>query len=344
MATKRYLGVALAAGLGLAALAGCGSSGTTSANPTQTVNNGFQADLNQPGLQMVVRLQGSPSSLGANSNLTPAQKQAILASHLVVSVHGAGSTPVGQVSATTGNNAVDVALVKGSDNLADLRFIGDNLYARVDIPKLTADYGLDKGSVANFRTSLNEIATQVTAAKALNDGKWVSVNVPQAEALVASQLHVNPTLLPHVNPGELVQVVDAVLTGLQHNSRITAAPVGGAPYQLTVNDKALITQLSQAIASTPGFSAIPTIGQLRNSAASVPAGMTTKVGASVNNGKVSRLVLPISQFDKSAGNAETIVDISSTGPITAPSGATPVDLAQVGALITQIAKANGGKL
>lgn len=341
MPRKKTLGAALAAVLALAGVAGCGS--TSASSPSQAVSDALQADLNQNTLQMVVRMQGTVSDFQLNSQssgLTPSQQQAVLNSHLVVTVHGAGSTPVGKVSATSGNNAIDVALVDGSDNLADLRYIGDNLYMRVDIPKLTSDYSLNKGSVATFRGELQAVASQISAVGALNNGQWVSINVAQAESLAASQLHVSSALLPHLNPGELIQVVDSVLTGLQHNSKVTAGSSSGQ-YQMTVNDKGMASTLGQAVSSAPGVSAIPNVGNLQKSVAGISSTSTTKVDVTVSNGKVTQLSLPVSQFGKVKGNGQVVVAISTTGSVSAPSGATPVNLSQVASVIGQLVSAGG---
>lgn len=342
MRATKLLGATLAAGLGLATLAGCGSSAAS--NPTQAVDNALQSDLNQPGLQMVVELKGTPADFGLNApsnHLTSVQQQAIMASHLVITVHGAGSTAIGKVSPTSGNNAVEVALVKGSDNLSDTRFIGSELYARVDIPKLTSDYQLNTGSAAKFQADLQTIASEVKAAGALASGQWISVNVPQTESLVASALHVSPSLLPQVNPGELIQIVDSVFSGLQHNSTVAAVSGSSNSYELTVKDKAMASDLSQALGSTPGFSAIPKVGTLRQQTGSIPATMTTKVTATVTNGKVSQLSLDAKQFNNTS-NGQIIINITSAGSISAPSGATPVDLTQVGKLIGQMLGGSAG--
>jgi hypothetical protein len=339
---KRVIGAALAVTLGAAALAGCGGGGSGSSNPTQTVDRGIQADLNQSGLRMVLHVQGTTSDLNTAGHPTQAQRRAILRSTLTVSVHSAGSTPISQVSATNGANAFSLSLADGNDDLVDLRYIGDNLYARVQITKLAADYGVSGTSAASFESALRQLSTAVSAARALENGQWVSVNVPAAETMVANQLHVSPSLLPHLNPGELIGIVTAFFSGLEQDSKVTSSATS-QPYPLKINERSFAGTMAQALASAPGVSLIPNVNRLRSAAGSIPPNATAKVNANVSNGRLSRLELPAQQFGKGS-KAVVVMDITTNPSITAPAGATPVNMAQVGALIGQLAKNGAGGL
>ncbi len=339
---RRVIGAVLAAAMGATVLAGCGGGGSAGSGPTQSVDRGIQADLNQTGLEMAVRIQGSTSDLGRAGSLTPAQRQAILGSTLIVSVRSAGSTPISRASAGSGANAFSIALTEGNDDLVDVRYIGDNLYARVQISQLAADYGVSGRSVSGFDSALSRAASVVSAARALEHGQWISVNVPAAETMVANQLHVSPDLLPQLNPAELIGVVTAFFSGLEQSSKVTAS-TSPLPYLLTVNERSFAAGLSQALASAPGVSLIPSADRLRSAAGSIGANATAKVDADVSNGRLDRLELPAQQFGKGS-KAVVIMDITTNPSVTAPAGATPVNLAQVGGLLGQLVKGGTGGL
>ncbi|HWG74960.1 MAG TPA: hypothetical protein VG184_12990 [Acidimicrobiales bacterium] len=332
----------LATAVAVAGVAGCGNSTTQSkATPAQTVNNGFSADFDQPGVQLVVSVKSSPSVLtGGGSTLTAAQAGDLLNSRLVISVHSNGSSPLSQAT-TTGGSSSDIALAEGGANLAEIRSVGNALYVRVDITKITSTYGLDKGSVAQFRQSLDQIAAEVPAAGALSAGKWVSIDVAGLLKLIGSQTGIS---IPSTtaSPAEAKSFVDNLLGAFQRSYQVTKGSNG--TYVLTVHDKTLVTNLSQAVSTFPGLANIPGYTSISHSADQIPASATVSVDASVSNGKVTQLALPLNQFpgNKLSGPATLVVAISGAGAVSAPSGATAVDLTQLTKLIGQISSSSTG--
>ncbi len=332
--------MAVAAGMALTSLSACGSGGSSSsATPAQTVNSAISADLGQPGLQMVFSLKGSPNAFtGSGSTLTTAQAQYLLRSQLVVTVHGKGSTPVSQVSSTNGPNSLEIALVDKSANLADLRYLGSTLYARVDIPQITNAYGLDRGSAATLRQGLNEIATQIPAASALNKGQWISVDAPGALGLVPGA---SANASAAGDPGALVKVVAALLGSLRDSGPVQSTNQG---YLLTVHGKDIANQLAQAVSSTPGASSVPGLNSLGQKANSVSASATARVTAVVDNGRVTELILALNQLNgnKLHGPASLDVSVATAGAVATPGGVTAVNLQQLSQLIAQARSRSGG--
>jgi hypothetical protein len=337
MLTRRVLATMAAAGLGMATLAGCGGSGTAPAGgATRTVDNALQADINQPGLRMTVTFRGAPAAITA-PGLSTAQKQALLHTQVVVTAHGAGSTPVSQVPANSGSNAFALTLANSGTDLLDVRYIGDQLYLRANLNQLTSDYQLAGAAVTRLKAELVQVSAVVTAARALADDQWVSLDVPAAEGLIANQVHVSAALLPHLNPGELIQIVVATFTGLEHNTTATST---ANPYQLAVNKKGVATTVSQALASAPGVSLIPGIASVRSAAGGIPSSATARLTATVTGGRVTRLEAPAGQFAKGY-NVTAVVAIATAGGVAVPPGATPVDLSQVSRLIAVVGKGLG---
>ena len=342
MGRSKVFGVVLSAGLAVAALAGCGTSTTQAkATPAQTVNSGFSAAFDQPGLQMAISVKSSPSVLrGAGSTLTAAQATNLLDSQLVISVHSNGSSPLSQ-AATKGGSSSDIALAEGGVTLAEVRSVGHELYVRVDIPKITGTYGLNKGSATQFVQGLNQIAVEVPAAGALSAGKWVSVDVAGLLQLIGSQTGIS---IPSTtaSPAEAKSFIANLLGAFQRSYQVSGG--SGGAYVLTVHDKALVTNLSQAVSTFPGLANIPGYSSISHSADQIPASATVSVDATVSNGKVTRLALPLNQFpgNKLSGPATLVVAISGAGAVSAPSGATAVDLTQVAKLIGQITSKSSG--
>ena len=138
------LAVALAVGVGA-----CGSS--NSASSPQAVQTAIKDTAQQSGLELTVTLHGQLSDFSnsstSGSSLTAQQKQAILNSSLALTVHAANGTSL--ANAGTGGE-VALSLAESGTPLVQLRIVASTLYAQIDLQKLTAAYGLDKGRVGQF--------------------------------------------------------------------------------------------------------------------------------------------------------------------------------------------------
>ncbi|MBO0732463.1 MAG: hypothetical protein J2P57_24590 [Acidimicrobiaceae bacterium] len=309
--------------LAVVGLAGCGSSSRSASSPSD-VQAALRSTANQQGLKLTLTLSGTPGGGNGSSTLTRSQEQAIIDSTLILTVHAAS----GSTLANAGNGGeVDLALEHGLSTLGDIRVIGHTLYGKVDIPQFTSTYGLNKGSVARFQSELDRLGSQVQGLTALNDGKWVSVDLNSLDTLLAAA----GITLPSV-PQLVGRIVGAAFNSLAATAHVDQ--VHGGQAQLTVGARPVVTALARAISGTPGMRSFGT--QIQNLAQdaqnSVPANANGKVNATISGGKISNLELPVKQFERNptSGGPDTVkLAVTSAGSVSAPSGATVLNVAQL---------------
>ena len=302
----------------------CGSS--SSANSPQNVQSALKSTANQSGLQLTLTLSGKASDFSASgdSGLTAAQMQAILDSSVALTVHASEGTTL--ANAGTGGELA-FSLTESGSSLVELKVVGTTLFVRVDIQKLTAAYGLDKGKVAEFRSQLGRLGSQVGGLGALNNGQWVSLDIN----LINQFAQTAGVTLPSV-PQLLGRVVGAFFNTLAQSTNISSAGDGKA--QLTVNAQQLVTALAQAVAATPGMSTLSSqiSGLAERAHAAVPAGKSAHVVVTLGGGIVSNLELPLNQFDTShtmKGPVSANLAVAKSGAVSAPSGAVAINLPQM---------------
>jgi hypothetical protein len=324
VARNRVLAVVMSAVLVAAALGACGSSG--SKNTPEEVQAALKSTASQSAVELTLSLQGSQSAFSnsSGSGLTPAQEQAILDSTLALTVHAAKGTSLAH--AGTGGELA-LTLAEGGTTLVELRLVGSTLFARVDIQKLTDAYGLDKGKVAQFRSQLQRLGSQVQGLSALDEGKWVSLDIKLISQFAAAA----GVTLPSV-PQLVAQTVGAFFNTLSQSTDITS--IGNNKAQMTVNAQQLVTALGQAVASTPGMSTLSkqakSLSQRAHNA--VPAGKSANVVVTVGAGIISNLAVPLNQFDTSKqlkGPASANLAVATAGSVSAPSGAVAINLPQL---------------
>jgi hypothetical protein len=325
------------AGLAVTFLGACGNS-SSAANSPQAVQSALHATATQSGLQLILTLQGRASAYpsdgnssggnsgNGNSSLTQAQKQAILNSQLALTVVAAKGTTL--YNAGPGGSLA-LALSQGGTTYLEVREVGTppTLYARVDIDKLTSAYGLDKGSVARFRSQLEKLGSQVGGLTALDKGQWVSVNVNLVNQFASAAGLTLPSL-----PQLVARVVGAFFNTLGQSTNIQPGKAGQA--QVTVNAQALVTALAQAAETTPGMSSLSkqTNGLSQRAHNAVPADKSGTVTVTVSDGIASNLALSLNQFDTShqfSGPASANLAVSKSTSVSAPSGAVPINIPQL---------------
>lgn len=312
-------GGALVAG----SLAACGGNGSSTNSP-QAVQSAANATANQSGLKLSASVKASPSDLSGGSSPTPAQKQAIVNSTLALQVHAANGTTL----ANAGNGGeVDLSLAESGNTLAELRVVGSKLYAQVDIDKITSTYGLDRGSAARLHSRLQQLGSQVGGLSAFDRGQWVSVDLNLLNQLTQTA----GITLPSV-PQLVGRVVGSFFHSLGQSNNIT--PTGNGKAQIKVNAQQLVTSLAQAVSATPGMSSfgsqISGLSQRAHNA--VPANNTGDVVLTTSGGILSNLDLSANQFDTShhlKGPASVVMDVAKAGAVSAPSGATALNLSQL---------------
>ena len=290
------------------------------------MQSALKATANQSGLELTLSLQGNQSdfSNSSNSGLTSAQEQAILDSTLALTVHAAKGTSLADAG---DGGEVALTLAESGNTLAELRVVGSTLFARVDFQKLTDAYGLDKGQVAQFRSQLQRLGSQVGGLSALNNGDWVSLDIK----LIDQFAETAGVTLPSA-PQLVGRIVGAFFNTLAQSTNISST--GDDKATMTVNAQQLVTALAQAVASTPGMSSLSkqvnSLSQRAHDA--VPASKSANVVVTVGDGIVSNLGLPLNQFDTSnmlKGPVSANLAVAKAGAVSAPSGAVAINLPQL---------------
>jgi hypothetical protein len=190
-------------------------------------------------------------------------------------------------------------------------------------------YNLDKGKVAQFQTQLQRLGSQVGGLNALNDGKWVSLDIN----LIDQFAETAGVTLPSA-PQLVASITGAFFNSLAKTNRTNISSISNDTAQMTVNAQELVTDLARAIASTPGMSSLTKqVNNLSQRAKdAVPANKSGNVVVTLAGGIVSNLRLPLNQFDTKntlKGPVSANLLVAKAGSVSAPSGAVAVNLPQL---------------
>jgi hypothetical protein len=325
MARSRLLAVVLAGAMTVTAFSACGSSSGSKSSPEQ-VQSKLKATADQKGLELTLSLHGQVSDFSGSSDsgLTSAQEQAILDSTLALTVHAAQGSSLADAKA---GGELALALAEGGNTLAEVRVVGSTLFARIDLQKLTDAYHLDGGQVAQFKSQLQRLGSQVGGLNALSDGNWVSLDIN----LVNQFAQTAGVTLPSA-PQLVARIVAAFFNSLAQSTNISST--GKDTAQMTVNAQQLVTDLAQAVASTPGMSTLSkqVNGLSQRAHDAVPADRSANVTVTVDGDIVSNVGLPLNQFDTQKmlkGPVTANLAVDKAGAVSAPSGAVAINLPQL---------------
>ena len=318
MKGRSLAGALLAVGLTCAGVTACG----TASNSPKDAPTALRADATKSGLELTLTAQGNEASIpDNNSGLTTAQKQAILNSSLVLTVHAATGTNLS--NAGTGGE-VSLAVDEGGQTMGQLEIVGQILYIKVDISRIASAYQLDKGQAAKFTSELQQLAPQVPGLGALSAGNWTSIDLGVVNTFTQT-LGVTLPSVPQMVARLAAAFFDALAQG-------TPSAANGTT-QVNVSAQSLLTALGQSISAT--LDATPGMSKYANKVNSAEsrlnlAGQSGNVQVTTSGGSVSALKLPLNQFDKTiTGPVSLNMTVASAGPIAAPSGATPIDLSKL---------------
>lgn len=318
MKGRLFTGALLAVGLTSAVLTACG----TAANSPKDAPAALRADANKSGLQLTLTAQGNEASIPDNgSGLTTAQKQAILNSSLVLTVHAANGTTLSNAGS---GGELSLAMDEGGQTLGQLEIVGQTLYLKVDISRIASAYQLDKGQAAKFTSELQQLAPQVPGLSALSAGNWTSIDLG-----VVNQFTQTLGITLPSGPQMVARLVGAFFNALAQG---TPSSANGAT-QVNVSAQNLVTALAQSISAT--LSATPGMSKYANDVTAAEGhlklqGESGNVQVTTSGGSVSALQLPLNQFDKTiTGPVSLNMAVADAGPISAPSGATAIDLSKL---------------
>jgi hypothetical protein len=317
----RLAAVAATGTVALVSACGGGSSGTQQ-TPKQELVSSVSAVGTSDELTATLRLDATAAQLQAlarasGDSLDRSAAAAIASAQLVMTTKGSGN-----------NRTFALRGIDGTSTLLELRSVGGTLYLRADLQRGFA-IAHKQNILANLRAEVAHLPSFVQAFVA---GRWVSLS-SDAAAAIAGQVGGVTSASPSAGPKLLNDLRETL------SKDVTVRRVGtdsrGDHLALTGNARTLGMDAQAAIASSvPGGSVLTE----KVSPGDIPS-RAVRLDAWVKDGALHVLSLNLAQFakpgDVPAGATLPItLTFEQTAPaITAPSGATPVDLTQLGTLL-----------
>lgn len=299
-------------------------------------------DQNQ-AMQLSRRDGGTPMS--------PAEARALTTGSIFFSEQtGHGEALNSKQAATDHANSVDIGLQIGNDVPVEIRYVEQALYARVDVNQLLSDTGQDTRNAASFSSDLQQANRYVPGLGALGQGKWVEVTQSGLKSLsgllnqYASSLGGSNSQPNRDQVRNMATSLRKDLTkSLQDNAtyKNLGTQDGQTEYGVTVDVHGFLNQFGPALQndlnSIPGGLGTKASNALKQAETKIPAKQTVVVNLFVQSNKLTQVQLDANQFagkDKMAFPVPVKLDISTPPAITAPSGATPLDLSKLPQLIS----------
>jgi hypothetical protein len=319
MRGRRGWRIAVATLVAVAGVAGCGGSSGGGGSAKDGVLTGFDGVAKADRLTTTIRLDATPADLRSLSQASGDTLDPHLAS--VIS----GADIVIESVRADGGTSLDVSGVAGGSTLVEFRSLGGTLYLHGDVRGILTL--IDKKSVfANLKSQTKSMPSFV---QAVVNGQWVS--------LPASAL----TSVASLGGGQSSASGDGarLLTELRRSieRHATVSEVGhdsrGTHYVLHADTRDLANDLR-----TAAQTAVPGGGLLSSRLPSNVSHQTVTFDAWVRSGAVSQVSIDLLQFGDnsklpSGSTLPLTITFDRTGQdIAAPTGATPVDLTQLGTL------------
>jgi len=321
MGGRRRWSTALATLVTVVGLVGCGGSGG-GGSVKGDVLTGIDGIASADRLTTTIRLDTTPATLQALAQSSGSTLSSGLASTL------AGANIVIERAKSGSGSTLDIQAVAGGKTLVELRAVDKMLFLQGDIKGILALVGKPK-VYANLRAQTKSMPSFVQAAVT---GQWVSLPAATLDSLSSLTGGAPASSPPGNGPkllGDLRRTID---------KDVAVAKAGtdsrGTHYVLHADTKVLADDLRTSLSgSLPGGSVI---------SQRLPANVkhqTFSFDAWVKGGSLSELSINLLQFgDTSKVPSGTTLPLSITftetgNDITAPTGATPVDLTQLGTLI-----------
>ncbi len=335
--------VRIATGLvaGALALSACGSSsGPTSGRndssvaPARELTNAISALDGGNALTVSIGLGASTADIlrlgtdkSGNNGPTPAQAKALAEDRIVFEDFAPPGKTLAEASASGGNGAFAMRLQSPSATYASFLVVNKSLYAQINLK-----YFFDLGGAPNqYRALLRRSASLPPFAKAAVEGKWVSLPAATVKSLQGFLKGATGGSAPSPSASQIHAITHAAISTLLGDLNVTRTGTGTTDHlTLTANLRNVLHDEYTAV--------FPRLSALSGSITAIPHPAFNKVPnvnvtvlADVTGGALSMLTLNTGQFAKSIPfSLPVTATFSRSGaPITAPAGATPLDLSQL---------------
>jgi hypothetical protein len=273
-----------------------------------------------------------------SSGLSPAEAQALTTGTLFLTeATGHGEAIDSTQAQTDSQNAFDLGVSFGSATPLEIRYVGQNLYARAQLPQLYRDLGQSPAQASRLTTELNQLNAAVPGLSSLAQGDWVEVSHAGLESLGTALHQAEGSSGAGASSGsslqsDIAKLRTELLAALQTNSTVAGLGTanGRSEYGLTIHVANLLATIAPEIRSTLGT--IPVVGSRITDAVSAAAravapGQTAVIDLYATDGKLSEADLDVNQFDHRYNFAVPLrVAVTSPGAPSAPSGATVLDV------------------
>lgn len=350
----------LAVGAGLT-LAACG--GSTKQPPAQAVDSSVSSLGSSSSLNLRLSLDNvTPSQIqqlskkGGGSALTSQEATALSTGSIFFTAQtGSGEALDSKQAVTDPKDAYDLGLQFGaSDVPLEIKYVGENLYARVDLTQLLTDVGQDPSQVASFQKDLSTIDSVIPGISDFGTSKWVELNhasLTQIGSLLKAAEASSGSSQPNANQiqSTMAQLRTDAVNSLKANSTYTSLGThnGRPEYQMTLNVHGFLASFGPDLQKD--LSTLPMVGSKFNTdfgkiQDKIPANQTAISDLYTSGGKLSEVDVDLNQFagsDKVSFPVPVQAKFSAPPAISTPTGATVLDTSQLPKLLQDL---SGGGL
>lgn len=255
---------------------------------------------------------------------------------------GQGEPLDSKTAASDPGNSYDFGLSFPSGTPLEVRYVGQALYLHLQASALMADLGEPASSAASLKSELGTLNAEVPGLATLASGGWVEVSKSALSPLIADLKSLgasSSSTSPAKITSSLVNLRTSVLAAIKANSTVTSVGSAGGrqEYAVDVNAKALASSIDTALNGASGL--VPSVGNklgsLSKSLASIPANLVVTIDAYTSAGKLAEADVNLDQFfttHKPTFAVPLRMTITSAS-ITAPSGATELNLSKLPSLV-----------
>lgn len=354
---------------GAVGLTACSSGGASHATPISSVQSAIQELGKQSSLQMSFSLPITPAqwdqvnSAGSGTGLLPqnlAKGLSQRSTFLIVQT-GHGEAITSAEADTDAANAYAVGMNIGSNTPIDIRYVGQNLYVLCNIDQLANDYGLPASIHASIKQSLkqslNRILPIIPGLNALLDGRWVKIphaSVQQILSLLKAtesrQFGGSFRSVPQARQS-VQRLMDQVATILKNGTDVNQiGNTGGEThYTATLHINTVFSQLElpvEQFLSSLGSKASAARSLVKSGwasqAAKIPPNTTAVVDLYTQSGDLAGVSIDVNQFatgkNKVSFPLPETLKFSSPPILSAPTGATPINLSNLPSILQQLSR------
>jgi hypothetical protein len=325
------LAVVTAAALALGA---CGNPSAPATSPKQAVSKAVGAVSGQKGVNLRIslgvtadQLQTMDKAAGGNDGFTTKIANTIASATVVIDSHHVGTG--------SRNDQFDLALQVGTATPIELRYLNQTLFVHADLKTLGADIGRDTSSVNKALQSANSFVPGISS---LGGSGWVSAK-PAALAPLLNGLKAQAPATA-TTPAATRDLMTKLDNAFNANATITSAGTHGgrAEYIVSLRAHEFVAAAAAALPTSmlgaAGGSATNAVNGLVNK---IPAGQTVVVDLWVRNNAAQEIDIDLNQFASQAHKfgfpVPLRIVIGPSASVSAPAGATALDLSKIPQLL-----------